>query len=180
MITKKEERERCDEAKNLLRKAGFLFAPHEYASMMAADFGLSHLGREGIQVLTFLNTPFLGAKALILLPEQTMVEHWHPSRGGDPGKEETLRCLYGECNLYIPGENNMKRGFIPEGQEIYYKCRHEISLMPQGQYTLSPGLAHWFQPGPEGCVVLSLSTQVTDLDDLFTNPRIVRETKYGD
>jgi hypothetical protein len=87
MITRKEERERCDEAIELLR-------------------------REEIQVLTFLNTAFLGAKALIPLPEQTMV-------------------------------------------------------------------AHWFQPEPEGCVVLSLSTEVTDLDDLFTNPQIVRETTYG-
>ena len=179
MITRGEERERCDEAIELLKKAAFTFAPQEHASMRAADFGLSRLRKEGIQVLTFLNTAFLGAKALILLPEQTMVEHWHPARGDDPGKEETLRCLYGECNLYIPGEDNMTRGFLPEGQELNYNSRHEITLTPQGQYTLSPGVAHWFQPGPEGCVVLSLSTQVTDLDDLFTNPQIVRETKYG-
>jgi D-lyxose ketol-isomerase len=148
------------------------------ASMVAADFGLSRPRREGLQVLTFIDTEYLGAKAIILLPEQTMLEHWHPQRGEDPGKEETLRCLSGVCRVYVPGEVTLSQGFIPEGQEEFYTCRNEIILEPTEQYTFPPGTPHWFQAGEAGTVVLSISTQVTDLDDRFSNPSVVRKTVY--
>lgn len=180
MISREEEKQLCAEARLLLKESGLDFSDTELASMVCADFGLSRPRREGLQVLTFIDTEYLGAKAIILLPEQTMLEHWHPQRGEDPGKEETLRCLYGVCRVYVPGEETLTQGFIPEGQEEYYTCRKEIILEPTEQYTFAPGTPHWFQADEAGTVVLSISTQVTDLDDRFTNPSVVRKTVYGE
>ena len=39
------------------------------------------------------------AKELILMPRQTCPEHWHPPVGGEPGKEETFRCRWGEIDI---------------------------------------------------------------------------------
>lgn len=180
MITKREEKELCLEAKKLIKKAGIDFNRQELDSMVAADFGMGRPRIEGLQVLTFMDTEFIGAKAIILLPGQTMIEHWHPTRGSDPGKEETLRCLYGSCRVYTPGNSVNMQGFIPSGKEKYYTCRKEVILKPTEQYTFSPGTPHWFQPGDEGTVVLSISTKVTDLDDCFTDPLVVRQTVYSD
>ena len=180
MISRDEEKRLCGEARLLLEESGFEFTDEELASMVCADFGLSRPRREGLQVLTFIDTDYLGAKAIILLPEQTMLEHWHPQRGEDPGKEETLRCLFGTCRVYVPGKATISRGFIPEGQGEFYTCRNEILLEPTAQYTFSPGTPHWFQAGEAGTVVLSISSQVTDLDDCFTNPSVVRKTVYGE
>ena len=180
MVSKEQERVLCGESRRLLEKSGLYFSEREYESMVTADFGLSRPRIEGLQVLTFVDTKHMGAKAITLLPKQTMVEHWHPRRGDDPGKEETLRCLFGVCRVYVPGEPTLSAGFVPEGQEEFYSCRHELLLTPGDQYTFSPGTPHWFQAGKGGTVVLSLSTQVTDLDDCFTNPAVVRRTVYGD
>ena len=180
MISRSEEQRLCDKARRLLAKTGWELAEEELASMVCADFGLSRPEGEGLQVLTFINTPFLGAKIIVLLPGQTMLEHWHPKRGDDPGKEETLRCLYGECRVYVPGDSTIERGFIPAGEESNYTCRNETVLSPTEQYTFAPGTPHWFQSGKEGTVILSFSTQVTDLEDKFTNPDVVRQTQYSD
>ena len=179
MISRAEEKRLCDEARLLLEESGLEFTDEEMASTVCADFGLSRPRREGLQVLTFIDSDYLGAKAIVLLPEQTMLEHWHPQRGKNPGKEETLRCLCGVCRVYVPGEATISRGFIPEGQEEFYTCRNEIILEPTAQYTFSPGTPHWFQADVAGTVVLSISTQVTDLEDCFTNPSVVRKTVYG-
>ena len=180
MISREEERVVCKESRLLIEKTGLPFTPQELDSMVSADFGLSRLRQEGIQVLTFLLTEKIGAKVLVLLSGQTMLEHWHPKRGADAGKEETLRCLYGTCRLYIPGENTMKFGYIPCEMENFYTCRNEINLQINDQYTIPPGVPHWFQPGDEGCVIFSFSNNVTDLEDKFTNPHVVRATVYAD
>lgn len=179
MISRKQEQELCNKASILVKKTGLRFTQSEIDSMVVADFGLSRPRSEGIQVLTFINTAHIGAKVITLLPRQTMLEHWHPSRGSDPGKEETLRCLYGRCRVYVPGEDSITDGFIPEGGEENYTCRREILLRETEQYTFAPGIPHWFQGGEEGAVVLSFSTQVTDLEDCFSNPDVVRQTLYS-
>jgi D-lyxose ketol-isomerase len=180
MISRTTEKTLCREAEKLIEQAGLAFSRDELDSMVVADFGLGKPRQEGLQVLTFIDTKFIGAKAIVLLPGQTMVEHWHPARGSDPGKEETLRCLYGSCRVYVPGESISVNGFVPSGKEEYYTCRKEFILNPTEQYTFSPGTPHWFQPGDEGTVVLSISTKVTDLDDCFTNPLVVRQTVYSE
>ena len=180
MISREEEQQKCRESRPLLKRASMEFSPEELDGMVAADFGLGRLDTEGAQILTFVDTACIGAKALVLLPGQTMVEHRHPARDRDSGKEETLRCLWGRCLVYLPGDDTMKEGCVPEGQERWYACRHERVLHPTDQITIPPDTPHWFQAGPEGCAVLSVSNSVTDHEDRFTDPNVIRQTKYED
>ncbi len=144
--------------------------------MTAADFGLSHIKSEGVQILTLFETERIAGKILVLLPNQTEPEHWHPTVGDDPGKEEIIRAVSGELSFYIPGENNMKHGFIVEGKNDCYTMRNEVQLKPGEQLVLPPGSKHWFQAGKSGAVMYSFSNKVTDLLDQFSDPDIVRET----
>jgi D-lyxose ketol-isomerase len=41
-------------------------------------------------------------------------------------------------------------------------------------------LVHWFQAGKDGAVIDDYSSMAKDLQDGFTNPRVVRETKITD
>ncbi len=176
MITKKEFDLVCQEALLLIEKTGLHITDDEKKKITAADFGLSNLKREGIQILTFFETDRIAGKLLVLLPHQTEPEHWHPAVGKDPGKEETVRALWGDLYFYIPGEDTMKEGFIIEGKDKYYTMRHEVLLHPGDQLTFEPGTKHWFQAGTRGAVLYSFSTKVRDTLDQFTDPNIVRET----
>ena len=120
---------------------------------------------------------------MALLPGQTCPEHQHvpvPALNYD-GKEETFRCRYGTCYLYIDGasaENPVCQP--PKGDEECYTVFHEIILKPGDQFTLMPNTKHWFQAGPEGAVVSEFSTMSVDEYDTFTNPNIVRIPQIED
>ncbi len=176
MITRKTYTEVKKFSAALIDKAGLGFTAEEKSRIDVADFGLSNIYKEGVQILTFFDTDRIAGKLLILLPNQTEPEHWHPAIGNNPGKQEIIRALWGELRFYIPGENNMKVGFIPEGQQINFTVRHEIIMKPGDQLILEPGTKHWFQAGPEGALLYSFSTTVCDIKDGFTNPAIVRAT----
>jgi D-lyxose ketol-isomerase len=68
----------------------------------------------------------------------------------------------------------------PAGSEAYYTVWHEIRLAPGQQYTLAPDTRHWFQAGDQGAVVSEFSTRSTDENDIFTDPRIVREPRVDE
>lgn len=176
MITQKTFIEIQRKAAALIDKAGLLFTAEEKSKIDVADFGLSNVYKEGIQILTFFETDRIAGKLLILLPEQTEPEHWHPAIGENPGKQEIVRSLWGELRFYIPGKKNIRVGFIPENQENYYTVFHEIIMKPGDQLVLEPGTKHWFQAGPEGALLFSFSTTVCDIKDGFTDPKIVRTT----
>jgi len=142
----------------------------------AADFGLNHIKKEGVQILTMFETDRIAGKILVLLPFQTEPEHWHPTVGDDAGKEEVIRAISGELYFYIPGEDNMEKGFIFENKSDYYTMRHEVVLQPGEQLVLPAGTKHWFQAGAAGAVMYSFSTKVTDLLDQFSDPQVVRQT----
>ena len=144
---------------------------------MVADFGLSSIYEEGIQILTFFETERIAARLLILLPNQTEPEHWHPSSDNIQGKQEIVRALWGNLRFYVSGEDNMKFGFIPKGKEKYYTLRHEIVMKPGDQLIFDPNEKHWFQAGSEGALLYSFSTTVRDASDKFSDPNIVRITK---
>lgn len=114
-------------------------------------------------------------------PNQICPEHYHPDVDGTPGKEETFRCRWGKVWLYVPGEAAQAPVCKPpEGKESYYTSRHEIELNPGDQYTMMPGVRHWFQAGPEGAIVSEFSTQSRDKYDVFTDPDITRLTILKD
>ncbi len=180
MITHKTYSEVQKKSVALIEKAGLTFTAQEKSKIDVADFGLSNIYSEGVQILTFFETERIAGKLLIMLPNQTEPEHWHPRVANNPGKQEIVRALWGVLRFYIPGVDNMKVGFIPEGQEGYFTVRHEIIMNPGDQLVLEPGTKHWFQAGPEGAILYSFSTTVHDISDGFTNPDIVRTTKIAE
>ena len=180
MITKEEQKTAQKRAAEMIRQAGIKITEKEANSVGIVDFGLSNLEKEGVQVLTLIQTERISVKVLVLFPNQTEPEHWHPPVGDDPGKEETVRVISGIVYFYIPGEDTLKEGFIPEGKEDYYTMRKEIVMKPSDQITLAPGEKHWFQARDKGAVMYSFSTIARDALDQFTDPDIVRITKIVD
>jgi D-lyxose ketol-isomerase len=167
-------------AAELLRGAGILITPGEQGRMEVADFGLGELATTGLQVLTYVNTERVCAKESVMIPGQTCPEHWHPTIGGIPGKEETFRCRWGSVSLYLPGERTVApRCLPPVGSEDFYTVGHEIHLEPGEQYTIYPDTPHWFQAGPRGAIVSEFSTRSTDEADVFRDPRIQRMAGIG-
>ena len=180
MVTKKVYEKAKIQAAKMIREAGIVITDREPENIEVVDFGLGNLQREGVQVLTFFNTKRIAAKILVLFPNQTEPEHWHPQVGNDPGKEETIRIIKGTVRFYLPGEDNMRYGFIPPGKEDYYTARNEIIMKPGDQLTIEPGTKHWFQTDDNGAVMYSFSTCVRDVLDQFTDSNIVRSTQIDD
>lgn len=171
----------AEEARRLtveyLSRAGVVLTPEEERNVEVADFGLGELERTGLQLVTYVNTERVCAKELVLFPGQTCPEHLHPPVGGEPGKEETFRCRWGEVYLYVPGEpvpEGAAKARPPAGREHTYTVWHEVVLRPGEQHTIYPETLHWFQAGPEGAVVSEFSTRSTDEADVFTDPDITR------
>lgn len=165
------------QAAGMIRQAGIKLTDAEARKIEVVDFGLGQLEIEGVQVLTFFATERISAKLLVMFPNQTEPEHWHPPVGDDPGKEETIRVISGTLNFYVPGADTLRQGWVPAGKETCYACRHEIVMRPCDQLTLPPGTKHWFQAPDEGAVFYSFSTCVRDGLDRFSDPAIVRATR---
>lgn len=180
MITRQQQEAAKKRAAEMIRQAGIQMTPQEAGSIEVADFGLSNLEREGVQVLTLLQTDRISVKILVMFPNQTEPEHWHPPVGDDPGKEETIRVISGTVYFYIPGEDTLDQGFIVDGKDDCYTMRKEIVMKPADQIVLAPGEKHWFQARDGGAVMYSFSTIARDALDQFTDPNIDRITKIVD
>src|SRR5205823_4154211 len=98
---------------------------------------------------------------------------------GSPGKEETFRCRQGVVYLYSEGEPApLPSVEAPAGGS--FTVWHETVLRPGDQAIVMPNTLHWFQAGDEGAIVSEFSTQSRDDLDVFTDPRIRRETQLAD
>lgn len=162
-------------------KAGIVLTEKEKEQIEVADFGLNELKETGLELITYVNTDRCCAKELILFPYQTCPEHRHPPVEGEPGKEETFRCRWGEVYLYVEGDPvKNPKAKAPKGREKAYTVWHEIVLNPGEQYTLYPNTKHWFQAGPDGAVVSEFSTKSRDEADIFTDEDIQRISKIGE
>lgn len=158
-----------------LRQAGIAVTEEEAGRIEVADFGLDEFESTGLLLLVYENNDRYCAKELVLLPGQTCPEHRHPAVAGQPGKRETFRCRQGEVYLYVPGDRTPNpKATPPAGREAHYTVWHEIVLKPGEQYTLEPDTLHWFQAGPEGCIVSEFSSTSRDESDIFTDPQIRR------
>ena len=181
MLTKRRYEEAQIRALDYMRRAGVVLSEEEKKKISVADFGLSDLEHQGGQILTFFNTNRISAKIIVLFPWQILPEHWHPAIDQDIGKEEVMRVRWGEIYLYVPGEPTPNpKATIPLGERKNFTVWHEVILKPGDQYILPPGLVHWFQAGKDGAVIEDYSSMAKDLQDGFTNPRVVRETKITD
>jgi D-lyxose ketol-isomerase len=177
MILKNTAKKARERAAELIRKAGVYITTGEAENIEPVDFGLSRLEEEGAEILTMVQTERISVKLLTLFPRQTEPEHWHPPVGTDPGKEETVRVVWGKVCFYIDGPDTLSKGFVPPGKEGVYTLRHELVLNPGDQITCRPGEKHWFQAGTEGAVLYSFSSVARDVLDGFTDPAINRVTK---
>ena len=181
MLTKAEVDGARARAAAVLEEAGIVLTPAERARIEVADFGLSDLDRVGLEIITYVNTERVCAKELVLFPRQTCPEHRHPPINGQPGKEETFRCRWGEVFLYVPGDPAPNPGARPPVDDPAgrYTVFHEIRLRPGDQYTIFPDTLHWFQAGDEGAVVSEFSTRSRDEFDIFTDPAVQRATEIA-
>jgi D-lyxose ketol-isomerase len=178
MLTARQHQEAVNRAVAMLNDAGIVITPEECEHLEVADFGLGEIEKTGLEIVVYVNTRRCCAKELVVFPEQTCPEHWHPTIGDQLGKEETFRCRWGVVYLNVPGERTAEpMSQPPHGSERYYSVFHEVSLGPGDQYTLPPDTPHWFQAGPQGCIVSEFSTQSTDDADTFRDPRIVRRPR---
>ena len=171
---KQSQRKRCQQrAAGMLEQAGLALTPAEREQIEVTDFGLGEVERQGLQIVVYANTDRYCAKELVLFPGQTCPEHLHPPVGRDPGKMETFRCRQGRVWLCVEGPPvSPLRAVPPAGSEPHYQVRHEIELNPGDQYTIPPGVRHWFQAGPQGAIVSEFSSTSRDEADRFTDPRI--------
>ena len=158
-----------------LARAGIALTELEVDAIEVADFGLSRLDETGLQIVVYVNTERVCAKELVMFPRQLCPEHRHPPFDGTPGKEETFRCRAGVAYLYTEGEP-MPKPMARVPADGVFTVWHETVLQPGDQYTIPPDTLHWFQAGDEGAIVSEFSTQSRDDLDVFSDPRIKRET----
>jgi len=161
-------------ARAFFKQAGIVVCEDE--AVEVSDFGLDKVDDIGLQLCVYINTERVCAKEMVLLPYQTCPEHKHVKTAGKEGKEETFRCRYGKVYLYVEGDGKAEdiHGRLPKTDTTVY---HEVGLLPGEQYTIMPETLHWFQAGEEGAVISEFSTHSTDETDVFTDPKIVRQTK---
>ncbi|MCC6683424.1 MAG: D-lyxose/D-mannose family sugar isomerase [Phycisphaeraceae bacterium] len=172
--------QRQQEASAMFARAGLFFKQQEQADIEIADFGFSQFERLGLGVYVYVNTDRCCAKELAMWPGQTCPEHRHPPVRDDPGKEETFRVRWGRMWLYVPGPAAAAPHCQPPTDHPgAFTVRHEIELNPGDQYTIQPNTLHWFQAGPQGCVVSEFSTRSTDEHDIFTDPALQRATRVS-
>jgi D-lyxose ketol-isomerase len=178
MLTQNEIEKHQKQALVMFHKAGIYVSDEESESIEIADFGLGDFERTGLGVLVYVNTDRCCAKELAIWPGQTCPEHWHPPVGDNPGKEETFRCRWGRMYLYVSGDPTPHPDVPPPaGRESTYTVSKQIILNQGDQYTLQPGVPHWFQAGSEGAVVSEFSTRSTDEYDRFSDTEINRFTQ---
>jgi D-lyxose ketol-isomerase len=175
MVSEQQLRDARTATRDMLARLSIVLTPDEAGKIEVADFGLGELMQTGLQLITYINTERVCAKELIMFPGQTCPEHQHPPAAGEPGKEETFRCRWGEVYLYVQGKPaSQPKCAAPKGSEEYFTVWHEVHLRPGEQHTIYPETRHWFQAGKEGAIVSEFSTTSRDQSDIFTDPRIVR------
>jgi D-lyxose ketol-isomerase len=175
MLTREDRDAARKRAATVLAEAGVALTDAERDAIEVADFGLSRLAETGLEVVVYVNTERVCAKELVLFPRQLCPEHRHPPFDGTPGKEETFRCRSGLVYLYTEGEPAARPAARVPADGVF-TVWHEIVLRPGDQWTIPPDTLHWFQAGDEGAVVSEFSTQSRDDLDVFTDPRVRRDT----
>ncbi|MEI7671034.1 MAG: hypothetical protein WCK00_02860 [Deltaproteobacteria bacterium] len=156
---------------DLLRRSGFPITDAEWKAVEISDFGLGNLRSEGFAFIDILRSLRLRITLIALLPNQTLPQHVHPPYEGEQGKEETLRVLSGQTKIYVKGKAIDPELLIPAGKDRFYTARQQVCLNPGGQYTVSPGIEHWFQGGPEGSVNICFQNRVDETKNLFSDPQ---------
>ncbi len=160
----------------MLEGAKIVLTESEKQNIEVADLGVGDIERVGLEVVQYINNDRYCAKELVMFPWQICLEHRHPIVSqSNPGKMETFRCRWGEVYLYTEGEASANpKARVPDTYLPHLRVWNEITLMPGQQYTIPKNTLHWFQAGPDGCIVSEFSSSSTDENDVFTDPRVRR------
>jgi D-lyxose ketol-isomerase len=156
---------------DLFHRSGFPITDAEWNTLEINDFGLGNLRFEGFAFIDILRSARLRITLIALLSNQSLPQHLHPPYEGEPGKEETLRVISGQTMVYIKGKATDSEMLIPSGKEPFYTARQQIRLNPGEQYTVPPGIEHWFQGGPEGSVNICFQNRVDENKNRFWDPQ---------
>jgi D-lyxose ketol-isomerase len=159
-----------EKAKALIKRSGLVLSKQEWQQFAINDFGLGDIFKEGFQFIDILRSDRLRITIIVFLPHQSIPQHRHPSYGNESGKEETLRVLYGNTQVFIEGPKNSAHTPIPSEKEAYYTAKHKIALDAGQQVTVPPGIKHWFQAGPEGSVNIVFQNRVDETQNIFDDP----------
>jgi len=166
----------------LLKISGFPLTEREVDSLEVKDFGLDNVRTEGFGLIDLLRTQTIRINLIVLLPHQTLPQHLHPSYDNEPGKEETLRVLYGTTRVFVEGAPSPCVD-IPAGKEQWYTALKKIELDSGAQYSVPPNTKHWFQAGENGSVNIAFQNRVDESKNIFYDPdsdgcKISNEVKY--
>lgn len=164
---------------NFIKKTGFPVCEQDFNNISIVDLGLNELEITGLQILTLFETEWVGAKLLIMKPYQFFPQHRHPPllKENYPGKTEVIRGYWGRLFLVLPGEKTSPACTKPPiHRREYIDIWHEIEINPADQCIIPPNTWHWFQADSKGAVVFSISSRVTDIQDKFKDPQVVRNT----
>ena len=168
-MTPRQLTEARQQARDLIEKSGLILSSHEWSELAVNDMGLNDFASEGFVFVDILRSERLRVTVLVMLPNQTLPQHLHPSYDGERGKEETLRVLYGHTRVFVEGQDSANVN-VPDGKEQYYTARRQIALDAGEQYSIAPGIKHWFQAGPEGSVNLTFQNRVDESKNIFDDP----------
>lgn len=157
--------------KEFFLESGFSVTEEELDSLRLVDFGIGNWREEGCGLIDLLRTDLIRITLLILLPNQTLPQHLHPSYEGSCGKEESIRTLKGLFRIYVEGDEARDDLLIPAGKDAYYTARKEIILPENKQFSVPPNTAHWFQAGPDGAVVIAFQNRVNEDHNVFYDPK---------
>ncbi len=165
------ERNAIEMAQSLVLRSGFPIGEAELKTLQTNDFGLNNFEHEGFVFTDLLRTPFVRMTLMVFLPGQTLPQHKHPPHEDSPGKEESVRTLWGQFKVYVEGDSHRQDLVFPESKEPYYTARKETVLEVNEQFSVPPDTAHWFQAGPEGAVVLAVQNRVNEDYNQFYDPQ---------
>ena len=174
MLSAEQQAEIRRRAVALFEKAGIALSEEEKREkLVIVDFG-QDFWKIGIVMMTTVNAPRYCGRYILFFPGQSCAQHWHPDVEGNPGKEETFRCLWG--TVYSYGEGNATpdiKAVIPAGHEAYYTDLAEQILKPGDQRTVRLHERHWFQAGPDGAIAYETGSPARDKFDLNSDPTLV-------
>lgn len=179
MIKKSKWKKSRDWAWNLIKQIDFPIKDKDINSIEIADLGLGEFDITGLHALSLFSTEWVGAKLLILKPNQFFPQHRHPESKEEnyPGKTEVIRGQWGEFYLVVPGIiTHNQKAHPPTHRKKYIDVWHEIIIKPGDQYIIQPNTWHWFQAGSKGAIVWSISSKLTDAKDKFKDPQVIRKT----